>query len=102
MRIHKDVISGSSSLLFCAVGALSTSQLPPPSAGEWAGPSTLPYITLGATTLCGILLVITGIARRHADKASRSFNLDPKVLAFYVFWVCYMAMVWLGDLIVAV
>lgn len=64
------------------------------------GPSTLPYITLGATTLCGILLVITGIARRHADKASRSFNLEPKVLAFYVFWVCYMAaMVWLGDLI---
>lgn len=100
MRIHKDVISGIVILLFCAVGALSTSQLPPPSAEEWAGPSTLPYITLGATALCGVLLVITGIARRNADKASRSFNLDPKVLAFYVFWVCYMAaMVWLGDLI---
>ena len=100
MRIHKDVISGIVILLFCAVGALSTSQLPPPSAEEWAGPSTLPYITLGATALCGVLLVITGIARRNADRASRSFNLDPKVLAFYVFWVCYMAaMVWLGDLI---
>lgn len=100
MRIHKDVISGIVILLFCAVGALSTSQLPPPSAEEWAGPSTLPYITLGATALCGALLVITGIARRNADKASRSFNIDPKVLAFYVFWVCYMAaMVWLGDLI---
>lgn len=97
MRIHKDVISGIVILLFCAVGALSTSQLPPPSAEEWAGPSTLPYITLGATALCGVLLVITGIARRNADRASRSFNLDPKVLAFYVFWVCYMAaMVWLG------
>ena len=100
MRIHKDVISGIVILLFCAVGTLSTSQLPPPSAEEWAGPSTLPYITLGATALCGVLLVITGIARRNADRASRSFNLDPKVLAFYVFWVCYMAaMVWLGDLI---
>ena len=98
MRMHKDVISGSVILLLCAVGAAGTSQLPPPLAGEWAGPSTMPWITLAATAFCGLLLVLGGLLRRPRQDAG--FNIDVKVLAFFAFWVCYMgAMVWLGGLI---
>ena len=100
MRIHKDVISGLVILLFCGIGALSTSQLPPPSAGEWAGPSTMPAITLAVTALCGILLILEDLLRRKADARSGSFNINGKVLAFYAFFVLYMlGMVCIGRLL---
>ncbi|RRD70699.1 MULTISPECIES: tripartite tricarboxylate transporter TctB family protein [unclassified Desulfovibrio] len=101
MKIHRDIISGTIVLFFCVVGASSTSQLPTPSTGEWVGPSTLPYIALLSTTLCGIFLVIKGaVCRNAAYSAPYLPNLDPKALGFYAFWVCYMvAMICVGDLV---
>lgn len=90
MRIPNDVLNGAAVLLLCAVGAVSAAGLPAPSADEWAGPSTLPFFSLGATAVLGMILIVQGVARRAT--AARGFGISPKVCAFFALWVGYMVL----------
>jgi uncharacterized membrane protein len=90
MKNPSEVITGLVLLGLCAIGAVSTAQLPPPIQTEAVGPAYLPTAALTVIAFCALLLIIFGIRNRPARNLTGDKKAVFKALAFFVFYLIYL------------
>ena len=100
MKNPSEVITGVVLLGLCAIGAASTSRLPPPIRTDAVGPAYLPTATLILTEFCSLLLIVFGIRNRPVKNLWGERKHVSIALLFFIAYVVFLfAMCSVGNIV---
>ena len=82
-KVHSDVYIGAGCLLFTAFFLFQTARLP-------SGPNVFPYITLAASAVFELVIIVQGIVKTGRIRAG-SMPPEEKAPGVFRFWLCILA-----------
>ena len=97
MKSRTDVVTGILLLAFCAVGAWSVSQIPPPEVPGTVSAASFPKMVLILLTVLSLILVVKGIFYKARTKWPETPILKKMFLIIGLFLAYLGGIAYLGD-----